>query len=107
MGRLKFPLAWPGVSIMTVLTLPSAGNVIPVENPAPERPVLPSTDVAIWTVPVNPVRLVTVSNGSAQYPVGIVIFAGLIVTVKSVESPATVGAGIIIDRSRATTTQVP
>jgi hypothetical protein len=66
-----------------VFTLPFGLRVIPVENPAPARPVLGPTGTSSWIVPSKPFKLVKVSIGSAQYPNGILTLAGLADTVKS------------------------
>jgi hypothetical protein len=66
-----------------VFALPSGLNVIPVEKPAPTRPVSGPSTVVSWIVPVKPFKLVKVSIVSAQYPNGMMTFAGLADTLKS------------------------
>ncbi len=66
-----------------MFTLPFGLSVIPVENPAPARPVLGPTGASSWIVPSKPFKLVKVSMVSAQYPNGILTLAGLADTVKS------------------------
>ena len=66
--RLKLPGVSPGVSWRSVLTSPFGLSVIPVENPAPARPVLGPTGASSWIVPSKPFKLVKVSIVSTQYP---------------------------------------
>ena len=73
----------PGVSWRSVFTLLFGLSVIPVENPAPARPVLGPTGALSWIVPSKPFKLVMVSMVSAQYPSGILTLPGLADTVKS------------------------
>ena len=66
-----------------MFTLPSGFSVIPVENPAPARPVRPPTGALSRIVPVKPFKLVMVNMVSAQYPNGITTLLGLADTAKS------------------------
>ncbi len=66
-----------------MFTLSFGLSVIPVENPAPARPVLGPTGALSWIVPSKPFKLVIVSIVSAQYPNGTMTLPGLADTVKS------------------------
>jgi hypothetical protein len=58
-------------------------SIIPVEKPAPTRPVLGPTGASSWIVPPKPFKLVKVSIVSAQNPNGILTLPGLADTTKS------------------------
>ena len=66
-----------------MFTLPFGLSIIPVENPAPARPVMDPTGASSCIVPSKPFKLVMVSIVSAQYPNGIMTLPGLADTVKS------------------------
>jgi len=66
-----------------LFTLPFGLSIIPVENPAPARPVLDPIGASSWIVPSKLFKLVKVSMVSAQYPNGITTLPGLADTVKS------------------------